>query len=120
MTIANVTQSPFVSQVRNIMELLEVVRTLSKIVIYVTLLVLYLWFYMLDETQEYIKAKTSFATKFEETISYEVPSLVLCPQPEFKPSMVAKYLFCASILSSVSSSSSKIAGLVFFDSLPLD
>ena len=73
------------------MDSVEIVRTLSKVIIYVTLFVLYLWFYMLDQTQEYVKAKTSFATKFEDTVSYEVPSLVLCPQPEFKPSMVTKY-----------------------------
>ena len=48
---------------------------------------------MFDETVEYVKGKTNFATKFDDTKSIEMPSVMLCPKPIFKPSMVDKYQY---------------------------
>ena len=74
--------------------------TISKVIIYILLLISFFVFYMMDVLNEYASKKTNFAKTSwkipEEGVN--VPALTFCSMPPFKPSMLKlhniSHMFC--------------------------
>ena len=58
-----------------------------KVFLYLTLFLIYVQFYLIGQTREYLEGKTTFATKFENDTNPTYPIIVICPDPPFKPSI---------------------------------
>ena len=62
-------------------------RPFIKVFLYLTLFLIYVQFYLIGQTREYLEGKTTFATKFEDDTNPTYPIIVICPNPPFKPSI---------------------------------
>ena len=65
--------------------------TFIKVSFYVTLLILYIQYYFMEQVLELLKARTQFSAKIEQVPSMPIPTLTLCFKPYFKKSQVEKY-----------------------------
>ena len=64
--------------------------TVSKVVIYITLLIFFFVFYMMDVINQYASDKTNFSQSKLDVINegVNIPALTFCFKPPFKPSML--------------------------------
>ena len=67
----------------------------GKQIIKVTTFILILWFYLqaflCPQIREYAKQRTTIATSFDDAGTVNMPNLVICADPVFKPSVVNKF-----------------------------
>ena len=74
--------------------------TVSKVVIYITLLIFFFVFYMMDVLNQYAHHKTNFAKSNNDVIKegVNIPALTFCFKPPSKPSMLKLHnissMFC--------------------------
>ena len=74
--------------------------TVSKVVIYITLLIFFFVFYMMDVINQYASDKTNFSQSKRDIINQgvNIPALSFCFNPAFKPSMLKLHnissMFC--------------------------
>ena len=74
--------------------------TVSKVVIYITLLIFFYVFYMMDVINQYAKNKTNISKSNDDFIKkgLNIPALTICFKPPFKPSMLKLHnissIFC--------------------------
>ena len=64
--------------------------TVTKVIIYILLLILFFVFYMMDVINQYASNKTNFAKSTIDVINdgVNIPALSFCFKPPFKPSML--------------------------------
>ena len=69
---------------------LSVKTTVTKVTIYITLLILFYFFYMMDVLNQYAGQKTNFAKSTDNILEkgVDMPALTFCLRPIFKPSML--------------------------------
>ena len=58
-----------------------------NVVLFLALFVLFSVFYFFNETSEFMKGSTTFASRTEEVDKFEIPVLVICFEPKYKPSI---------------------------------
>ena len=68
-------------------QLLKSLKNVVKVSIFIALITFFLVVYFIDETNEYLKGSTTFATRPEEVDKYNLPVLVICFEPSYKPSI---------------------------------
>ena len=79
---------------------MNVKATVTKVIVYITLLIFFFVFYMRDVINQYASEKTNFAKSNNDTIKegVNIPTLTFCFQPPFKPSMLKLHnissMFC--------------------------
>ena len=59
--------------------------------IFLALLGLYLKLYLIEETKEYAKGRTTFSSLLQKRTELEIPTIVLCMRPSVIPSMAREY-----------------------------
>ena len=59
-------------------------KTFAKISFYLILFGFFLKFYFIEEIQDYLAGKTTFATSYEDKPQIQVPSILLCSSPNYK------------------------------------
>ena len=69
---------------------LSVKTTVTKVTIYIALLILFYFFYMMDVLNQYAGQKTNFAKSTDNILKkgVDMPALTFCLKPIFKPSML--------------------------------
>ena len=69
---------------------LSVKTTVTKVTIYIALLILFYFFYMMDVLNQYAGQKTNFAKSTDNILEkgVDMPALTFCLKPTFKPSML--------------------------------
>ena len=69
---------------------LSVKTTVTKVTIYIALLILFYFFYMMDVLNQYAGQKTNFAKSTDNILEkgVDMPALTFCLKPIFKPSML--------------------------------
>ena len=81
---------------------LSVKTTVTKVTIYIALLILFYFFYMMDVLNQYAGQKTNFAKSTDNILEkgVDMPALTFCLKPIFIPSMLNFYnispAFCMS------------------------
>ena len=74
--------------------------TVTKVIIYITLLIFFFVFFMRDVIDQYASRKTNFAKSNNDVINngLNIPTLTFCFEPPFKPSMLKLHnissMFC--------------------------
>ena len=74
--------------------------TVTKVIIYITLLIFFFVFFMMDVINQYASRKTNFAKSNNDVIKdgVNIPALIFCFEPPFKPSMLKLHnissMFC--------------------------
>ena len=74
--------------------------TVTKVIIYITLLIFFFVFFMMDVINQYASRKTNFAKSNNDVIDegVNIPALTFCFEPPFKPSMLKLHnitsMFC--------------------------
>ena len=77
--------------------IMTITRTHFKYIVqigfYVALLCIYVKYYLEGEIDAYVKARTTFASTFEEALILKYPTLTFCMEPPTKFSVAKKYNF---------------------------
>ena len=64
-----------------------VLKSLVNGILFITLFISFLVLYFVNETNEYLKGSTTFASRTEEVDKFNLPVLVICFEPSYKPSI---------------------------------
>ena len=64
----------------------KILKSIIESIVFIALLASFLVFYFINETKEFMKGSTTFATRTEEVTKYSMPVLVLCFE-KYKPSI---------------------------------
>ena len=64
-----------------------------RIVFHLILLILFVRFYMLKQMRDYIAGRTTTTSRLEQVTESDFPTITICMDPPFKPSVVSKYGF---------------------------
>ena len=62
-----------------------------RIVLYLSLLFCFVYFYMIDQMTDYLMERTTVSSRNEEVESLELPSLTVCADPAYKKSVANLY-----------------------------
>ena len=65
----------------------QVVKSIVNVILFVSLFASFLWLYFVNETNEYLKGSTTFASRTEVVDKFNLPVLVICFEPAYKPSI---------------------------------
>ena len=65
----------------------QVVKSIVNVILFVSLFASFLWLYFINETNEYLKGSTTFASRTEQVDKFNLPVLVICFEPRYKPSI---------------------------------
>ena len=65
----------------------ELLKNVLKVILILALFTSFLVFYFIKETSEYLKGSTTFASRTEEVDKFNLPVLVICFEPSYKPSI---------------------------------
>ena len=65
----------------------QVLKNLLNGIVFISLFICFLFLYFINETNEFLKGSTTFATRTEEVNKFTVPVLVICFEPNYKPSI---------------------------------
>ena len=71
----------------------RITKVILTIFFYISLLIPFVWFYMYDELNDFIRGRTTIASRFEESSKIEFPTLTFCTSNVFKPSVMQKLGF---------------------------
>ena len=63
------------------------VKAIVKAILFLVLVILFLVFYFIHQAEEFMKGSTTFTSRNEKVLDFEMPSLVLCFDPPFKASI---------------------------------
>ena len=63
------------------------VKAVVKAISFLVLVILFLIFYFIHQAEEFMKGSTTFTSRNEKVLDFEMPSLVLCFDPPFKASI---------------------------------
>ena len=66
---------------------IQVLKSLLDFILFIALFVSFLMLYFVNETNDYLKASTTFASRTEEVDEFRLPVLVICLEPSYKPSI---------------------------------
>ena len=65
----------------------QVLKKILNGIVFISLFICFLFLYFINETNEFLKGSTTFATRTEEVNKFTVPVLVICFEPNYKPSI---------------------------------
>ena len=65
----------------------QILKNLVKVILLLALFTSFLRFYFINETNEYLKGSTTFASRTEKVDKFNLPVLVICFEPNYKPSI---------------------------------
>ena len=65
----------------------QVVKSIVNVILFVSLFASFLWLYFVNETNEYLKGSTTFASRTEVVDKFDFPVLVICFEPNYKHSI---------------------------------
>ena len=65
----------------------RVLKSFVNGILFITLFISFLVLYFITETNEYLKGSTTFASRTEEVDKFNLPVLVICFEPRYKPSI---------------------------------
>mgnify|MGYP001302521748 CR=1 FL=1 len=65
----------------------QVFKSLVNIILFIALFISFLVLYFINETNDYLKASTTFASRTEQVDKFSLPVLVVCIEPSYKPSI---------------------------------
>ena len=71
----------------------SITKLILSIFFYVGLLIPFIWFYMYDELNDFIRGRTTIASRFEESSRIEFPTLTFCTSNVFKRSVMQEFGF---------------------------
>ena len=71
-----------------IIQLLAYKKLILKSIVYISLLIVFINCYLIDEILTYSKGSTTLSSRKEKVESLEAPYITLCFQPSFKPSIL--------------------------------
>ena len=66
---------------------IQILKSLVDVILFIALFASFLVLYFVNETNDYLKASTTFASRTEEVDEYRLPVLIICLQPSYKPSI---------------------------------
>ena len=66
---------------------IQVLKSLVDVILFIALLISFLVLYFVNETNDYLKASTTFASRTQEVDEYRLPVLFICLEPSYKPSI---------------------------------
>ena len=66
---------------------IQKLKILGDVILFIALFISFLVLYFINETNDYLKARTTFASSTEEVDKFSLPVLVLCFEPSYKPSI---------------------------------
>ena len=65
----------------------EILKRIVKVILFIALFTSFLMLYLINETNEYLKGSTTFASRTGKVDKFNLPVLVICFQPNYKPSI---------------------------------
>ena len=65
----------------------QILKNVVRVILFILLFLSFLVFYFITETNEYLKGSTTFASRTEEVDKFNLPVLVICFEPSYKPSI---------------------------------
>ena len=65
----------------------KITKLVKRVVFYVGLLIPFVWFYMYDQLNDFIKGSTTIASRFEQSSKLEFPTMTICTTDVFKRSI---------------------------------
>ena len=71
-----------------IIQLLAYKKLILKSIVYISLLIVFINCYLIDETLTYCKGSTTLSSQTQKVESLQAPYITLCFQPPFKPSIL--------------------------------
>ena len=71
----------------------NITKLVLSIVFYIGLSIPFVWFYMYDQLNDFIKGSTTIASRFEESAKIEFPTMTFCTTNIFKHSVLRKFGF---------------------------
>ena len=77
-------------QIRNMLSL-KWIKLLSIIILYVLLFILFCYFYIIDQMNDFIKGRTTVASRIEKVESVEPPTVTICLNPPYKSSKLTSF-----------------------------
>ena len=66
-------------------------KLIAKTLLFVILLSIFYIFYLNSQVKEFLKAGTTFTSRYEETEKMQVPNLLLCMKPGMKRSAIQRF-----------------------------
>ena len=66
---------------------IQKLKSLGDIILFIALFISFLVLYFINETNDYLKARTTFASSTEEVDKLSLPVLVICFEPSYRPSI---------------------------------
>ena len=66
---------------------IQLLKSLVNIILFIALFISFLVLYFINETNDYLKASTTFASRTEQVDKFSLPVLVVCIEPSYKPSI---------------------------------
>ena len=66
---------------------IQLMQSAVNVILFIGLFTSFLVLYFINETNDYLKGSTTFASRTEEVDEYRLPVLVICSEPIFKPSI---------------------------------
>ena len=66
---------------------IQVLKSLVDVILFIALFISFLVLYFVNETNDYLKASTTFASRTQEVDEYRLPVLFICLEPSYKPSI---------------------------------
>ena len=65
----------------------QVFKSVLNVILFTIIFISFLVLYFINETNDYLKARTIIASSTEEVDKYSLPVLVICFEPSYKPSI---------------------------------
>ena len=65
----------------------QLLKRIVNNISFIALFIFFLTFYFINETKEFMKGSTTFTSRTQEVEEFNIPVLVLCFEPSYKPSV---------------------------------
>ena len=69
----------------------QFLKSLANAITFIVLLIFFLAFYFINETDRFLKGSTTFASRTESTETFSIPVIVICFEPANKVSEQQKF-----------------------------
>ena len=66
-------------------------KFIIEFILYIILLIVFVYFYLIDEIRIFTKGSTTLSSRTEKVESFDAPFMTLCFEPSFKPSILQKH-----------------------------
>ena len=69
----------------------NVTKWIATLVVYILLLIFFIYFYLVDQMNDYFMDRTTVSSRLESVDILEPPTIVTCVRPRYKPSVSSQY-----------------------------